>query len=75
MDPAPIDRGNLMDGDWANYSGHDSQNEFGAELVQNSVTANSSSLSPTGGVKSISPIQQNSMKNDYDENKAYDKER
>ena len=26
MDPAPIDRGNLMDGDWANYSGHDSQN-------------------------------------------------
>ena len=22
MDPAPIDRGNLMDGDWANYSGH-----------------------------------------------------
>ena len=26
MDPAPIDRGNLMDGDWVNYSGHDSQN-------------------------------------------------
>ena len=26
MDPAPIDRGNLMDGDWANYSRHDSQN-------------------------------------------------
>ena len=31
MDPAPIDRG-LMDGDWANYSGHDLQNQFGAEL-------------------------------------------
>ena len=26
MDPALIDRGNLMDGDWANYSRHDSQN-------------------------------------------------
>ena len=26
MDPAPIDRGNLMDGDWANYSRYDSQN-------------------------------------------------
>ena len=26
MDPALIDRGNLIDGDWANYSGNDSQN-------------------------------------------------
>ena len=26
MDPAPIDLGNLMDGDWANYSRYDSQN-------------------------------------------------
>ena len=26
MDPAPINRGNLMDGDWANYSRYDSQN-------------------------------------------------
>ena len=26
MDPAPIDRGNLIYGDWANYSRHDSQN-------------------------------------------------
>ena len=26
MDPALIDRGNLMDGDWANYSRYDSQN-------------------------------------------------
>ena len=41
--------------------------------VQNSVTANSSSLSPTGGVKSISPIQQNAMKNGYDENNNYNK--
>ena len=34
----------------------------------NSVTANSSLLSPTGGVKSISPIQENSTQNGYDEN-------
>ena len=26
MDPAPIDRGNLIDGDWANFLGNDSQN-------------------------------------------------
>ena len=32
MDPELIDRGNLMDGDWANYSVYDSQNSFGAEL-------------------------------------------
>ena len=25
MDPALIDRGNLIDGDWANYSWNDSQ--------------------------------------------------
>ena len=25
MDPALIDRGNLMDGDWANYSRYESQ--------------------------------------------------
>ena len=46
---------------------------FGA--VHNSVTANSSSLSPTLCVNSIPPIQQNSMINGYDENKAYDEER
>ena len=34
----------------------------------NSVTANNSLLSPTGGVKSTSPIQQNSMQYGYDEN-------
>ena len=28
-----------------------------------------------GGVNNIPPIQQNSMRNDYDENKAYDEER
>ena len=32
MDPALIDRGNLIDGDWANYSGNDSQHEFDEEL-------------------------------------------
>ena len=37
----------------------------------NSVTANSSLLSPSGGVKSMSPIQQNSMKNGSDENDNY----
>ena len=26
MDPALIDRGNVMDGDWANYSWDDTQN-------------------------------------------------
>ena len=34
----------------------------------NSVTANSSLLSPTGCVKRISPIQENSMQYGYDEN-------
>ena len=61
MDPALIDRGNLMDGDWANYSRYDSQNSFGAQSVQNSVTANSSLLSLTGGVNTMPPIQQNPM--------------
>ena len=41
-------------------------------LVQNysnnSVTANSSLLSPTGGVKSILPNTENSMQYGYDEN-------
>ena len=32
-----------------------------------------SSLSPTGSVNSIPPIQQNSMKNGYDENNSYNK--
>ena len=34
----------------------------------NSVTANSSSLSPTGGVKSFPPNTENSMSYGYDEN-------
>ena len=45
---------------------------FNINLMQNysenSVTANSSLLSPTEGVKSISPIQENSMQYGYDEN-------
>ena len=74
MDPALIDQGNLLKSDWADYSRYDSQNYFGAELqFKNSVTANSSSLSPTGGVNSIPPIQQNSLKNGYDENNGYGK--
>ena len=35
---------------------------------ENSVTANSSSLSPTGGVKSVSPNTEKSMQYGYDEN-------
>ena len=70
-DTAPIDRGNWMDRDCANFSV--SEIIWCRITVQNSVTANSSSLSPTGCVKSISPIHQNSMKNDYDENNNYDK--
>ena len=35
---------------------------------ENSVTANSSLLSPTGGVKSILPNTENSMQYGYDEN-------
>ena len=56
MDPALIDRGNLMDGDWANYSCNYSQNSLMQNYSDNSVTANSSLLSPTGCVKSVSPI-------------------
>ena len=32
MDPALIDRGNLLNGDWANYWWNDSQHYFDAEL-------------------------------------------
>ena len=35
---------------------------------EKSVTANSSLLSPTGGVKSIPPNTKNSLQCDYDEN-------
>ena len=35
---------------------------------ENSVTANSSLLSPTGGVKSIPPNTENSLQYGYDEN-------
>ena len=40
----------------------------------NSVTANSSLLSPTGCVNTIPPIQQNPTQNGYDENNGYGKE-
>ena len=73
MDPALIDRGNLMDGDWANYSVYESQNLFGAELQFKIRYSQRSSLSPTEGVNSIPPIQQNSLKNGYDENNNYNK--
>ena len=63
MDPVPIDRGNLMDGIGPFIRGM----ILRINLVQNfsSKFGNSqrSLLSPTGGVNSISPIQQNSMKN------------
>ena len=32
LDPALIDQGNLMDGDWDTYSRYDSQNSLGASL-------------------------------------------
>ena len=41
--------------------------------VQNSVTANRSSLSPKGGVNSTPPTHFNSMKNGFDENNKSDK--
>ena len=57
-DPALIDQGNLLKSDWCS-------------TVQNSVTANSSLLSPTGGVNTLPPIQQNPTQIGYDENIGY----
>ena len=54
-DPALIDQGNLLKSDWDTYSRKDSQNLFGAAQFKNSVTVNSSLLSPTGGVNTIPP--------------------
>ena len=48
MDPALIDRGNLRNSDWANYSWNDSQINLMQNYSENSATANSSLLSPTG---------------------------
>ena len=65
-DPALIDPGKLVEKCGPIIRGM----VLGVGLMQNysenSVIANSSLLSPTGGVKSISPIQENS--NGYDEN-------
>ena len=68
MDPTLVDRGNLLNSDWANYSWKDSQTNLMQNSSENSVTANSSSLSPTGDVKSIPPNTENSMQYGYDEN-------
>ena len=40
MDPALIDRGNLRNSDWANYSWIDSQNELDEKYSDNSLAAN-----------------------------------
>ena len=48
-DPALIDQGNLLKSDSDTYSRYDSQNFFAVQF-KNSVTVNSSLLSPTGGV-------------------------
>ena len=48
------------------YLWHESQKEFGAQFtVIISVTVNAPSLSPTGGVKSTSPVAENHYKNGY----------
>ena len=61
MDPALMERGNLIDGDWPIIRGMILNITLMQNYSENSVTANSSLLSPTGGVKSISSIQGNSM--------------
>ena len=72
MDPALIDRGNLIDGDLGQIiRGMILNINLMQNYSDNSVTANSSLLSPTGGVNNIPPIQQNSMKNGYDDNNGY----
>ena len=53
MEPAPIDRGNLMDGDWVNFSRYDSQNKFVQNYSSKCGNRQRRSLSSTGGVKSI----------------------
>ena len=61
MNPALIDEGNLMDGDWPIIRGMILNINLMQNYSDNSVTDNSRSLSPTVGVKSISPNTENSM--------------
>ena len=65
MDPALIDRGNLIG---PIVRGMILNIDLMQNYSDNSVTVNSSFLSPTGCVKNISPIQENSIINGYDEN-------
>ena len=53
--------------DWANYSWNDSHKEFGAKNYSDHFgNSQRSSLSPTGGVKSTSPVTENHYKNGYE---------
>ena len=54
--------------DWANYSWNDAQLIWCTITVHDSVTANSSLLSPTGGVKSFPPNTEKWLRKRYDEN-------
>ena len=67
MDPALIDRGNLLNGDWTNCSWNDSQHYFDAEL-QWQFGTNSNLLSSTEGVKRIPPNTENWLRKRVDEN-------
>ena len=59
-DPALIDLGNLLKSDWDTYSRYDSQNSLGASLqFKKFGNSQRSLLSPTGGVNTKPPIQQN----------------
>ena len=69
MDPALIDQGNLLKSVGRLFKVWFSELIW-CSTVQNSVTANSSLLSPTGGVNTIPPIQQHPTCNGFDENNA-----
>ena len=57
MDPALIDRGNLIDGDWANYSWNDSQKNNLVQNYSDKFGNSQQQFTVTDGVcvKSISP--------------------
>ena len=59
MDPALIDRGNLIDGDWTKYSWMILKTNLMQNYSEISVTVNISLLSPTHGVKRIPPDTEN----------------